>query len=145
MRLWVCSENGRRLVLHVASAGEVLGLSAALSGRSYEVTAEALDRVQAAEIQRRDLLHFLHGHCDVCMQVVHLISEDLHEAYDRIRAVGLPAPATRTLCKAEQAIPAAFSVLRCLPVHYWVPPFAHLNPTTIRLRVKSQPGVFRVV
>lgn len=89
VRLWVCSENGRRLVLHVASAGEVLGLSAALSGRSYEVTAEALDRVQAAEIQRRDLMHFLHGHCDVCMQVVHIISEDLHEAYERIRAVGL--------------------------------------------------------
>ncbi|MFZ0481335.1 MAG: cyclic nucleotide-binding domain-containing protein [Terriglobales bacterium] len=89
VRLWVCSENGRRLVLHVASPGEVLGLSAVLSGRFYEVTAEALDRVQAAEIQRKDLLHFLHEHCDVCMQVVHLISEDLHEAYKRIRSVGL--------------------------------------------------------
>ncbi|MGA9528120.1 MAG: cyclic nucleotide-binding domain-containing protein [Terriglobales bacterium] len=89
VRLWVCSENGHRLVLHVASAGEILGLSAALSGRTYEVTAEAIERVQAAEVQRKDLLHFLQGHCDVCMQVVHLISENLHEAYDRIRAVGL--------------------------------------------------------
>jgi CRP/FNR family transcriptional regulator, cyclic AMP receptor protein len=89
VRLSVCSESGARMTLRSASPGEVLGLSAALSGGSYEVTAEVMEPVQVAQIRRRDLLHFLHEHSEVCMQVVHLLSEDLHVAYDRVRSVGL--------------------------------------------------------
>ena len=73
----------------VASAGEVLGLSAALAGGCYEVTAEALEPVQVAQVRRKELLHFLHAHREVCLQVVNLLSEDLHVAYDRVRTVGL--------------------------------------------------------
>jgi CRP/FNR family cyclic AMP-dependent transcriptional regulator len=89
VRLSVCSESGRRMSLRIATAGEVLGLSAAMAGGHYEVTAEALDEVQLGFIRRKDLLAFLHDHPPVCMQVVNLLSEDLHEAYGRVRAVGL--------------------------------------------------------
>ena len=89
VRLSICSESGHRMTVRVAGPGEMLGLSAALSGGCYELTAEALDGVQAAAIRRKDLLHFLHEHRDVCLQVVNLLSEDLHVAYDRVRAVGL--------------------------------------------------------
>lgn len=89
VRLSICSESGRRMTVRVAGAGEMLGLSAAVSGGRYEVTAEALDGVQVAAVRRKDLLHFLHEHSDVCLQVVNLLSEDLHVAYDRVRAVGL--------------------------------------------------------
>ena len=89
VRLSVCSESGRRMSLRVAGTGEVLGLSAALAGGHYEVTAEALEQVQVGVVRRKDLLAFLHEHPSVCMQVVNLLSEDLHQAYDRVRAVGL--------------------------------------------------------
>lgn len=89
VRLSVCSESGRRMTLRFASPGEVLGLSAALSGGCYEVTVEVTEPVQVAQIRRRDLLPFLRQHGEVCMQVVHLLSEDLHVAYDRVRSVGL--------------------------------------------------------
>jgi len=89
VRLSICSESGRRMTVRVATPGEVLGLSAAVSGGRYEVTAEALEGVQVAAVRRKDLLHFLHEHRDVCMQVVNLLSEDLHAAYDRVRVVGL--------------------------------------------------------
>ncbi len=89
VRLSVCSESGRRMSLRIATSGEVLGLSAAVAGGHYEVTAEAMDEVQLGFVRRKDLLAFLHGHPRVCMQVVNLLSEDLHEAYDRVRAVGL--------------------------------------------------------
>ena len=89
VRLSICSESGNRMTVRVAGPGEVLGLSAALAGGRYEVTAEALDGVQVAAIRRKDLLHFLHEHREVCLQVVNLLSEDLHVAYDRVRAVGL--------------------------------------------------------
>jgi CRP-like cAMP-binding protein len=77
------------MTLRVVSPGEALGLSAVLSGGSYEVTAEALDPVQYASVRRKDLLHFLHEHREVCMHVVNLLSQDLHVAYDRVRSVGL--------------------------------------------------------
>jgi CRP/FNR family cyclic AMP-dependent transcriptional regulator len=89
VRLSVCSESGRRMALRTVSGGEILGLSAVLSGGHYEVTAEVVELVQAAEIRRKELLHFLREHRDVCLQVVNLLSEDLHVAYDRVRAVGL--------------------------------------------------------
>lgn len=89
VRLSVRSESGRRMTLRVVSAGEVLGLSAALAGGDYEVTAEALENLRVAAVRRKDLLHFLRAHPEVCMQVVNLLSEDLHVAYNRVRAVGL--------------------------------------------------------
>lgn len=89
VKLSVCSENGKRLMLRVAGPGEVLGLSATMSGKPYELTAEVLDRAQVAFVKRKDLLKFLRDHQEACMQVVHLLSQDLHVAFDRVRTVGL--------------------------------------------------------
>ena len=89
IRLSVCSENGHRMVLRTVGAGEALGLSAALASTNYEVTAEAMESASIAYIRRKELLHFLRQHCDVCMQVVNQLSENLHVAYDRVRTVGL--------------------------------------------------------
>jgi CRP/FNR family transcriptional regulator, cyclic AMP receptor protein len=89
VKLSVCSENGKRLMLRVAGPGEVLGLSATMSGKPYEITAEILDSAQVAFIKRKDLLRFLKDHREACMQVVHLLSQDLHVAFDRVRTVGL--------------------------------------------------------
>lgn len=89
VRISVCAEDGRRMNLRIASAGEVLGMSAALSGGSYEVTAEAIEPLQVAAVRRKELLHFLRQHREVCLQVVNLLSEDLHVAYNRVRTLGL--------------------------------------------------------
>jgi CRP/FNR family transcriptional regulator, cyclic AMP receptor protein len=88
-RLSVCSESGKHLTLHIAAPGEVLGLSAALSGGPYEVSAELLDNAQVAMVKRKDLLAFLREHREACLHVVDLLSQDLHIAYDRVRSVGL--------------------------------------------------------
>jgi CRP/FNR family cyclic AMP-dependent transcriptional regulator len=89
VRLSVNSESGQRIVLRTAGPGEVLGLSAALAATDYEITAEVMENATVAPIRRKELLHFLRQHCDVCMQVVNQLSEDLHVAYDRVRTVGL--------------------------------------------------------
>jgi CRP/FNR family transcriptional regulator, cyclic AMP receptor protein len=88
-KLSVCSEHGKRLTLRIAGPGEMLGLSAVLTGTPYEVTADLVDNCQVAFVRRKDLLRFLRQHREACMQVVHLLSSDLHIAYDRVRAVGL--------------------------------------------------------
>lgn len=89
MKLSVCSQSGKRLVLRIAGPGDVLGLSASLSSTPYEVTAEALENATVACVKRKDLLRFLRDHREACLQVVHLLSRDLHIAYDRVRSVGL--------------------------------------------------------
>lgn len=81
-------DTGKRLMLRVAGPGEVLGLSATMSGKPYEVTAEMLDDAQVAFIRRKELLRFLREHREACLQVVHLLSHDLHTAYDRVRSIG---------------------------------------------------------
>jgi CRP/FNR family transcriptional regulator, cyclic AMP receptor protein len=88
-KLSVCSESGRRLTLRIAVPGEVLGLSASLSGTAYEVTAELLENAQVASVKRKELLRFLREHREACLHVVTLLSQDLHVAYDRVRSVGL--------------------------------------------------------
>ncbi len=88
-KLTVCSDNGKRLMLRIASPGEILGLSATMSGKPYEVSAEALDGCQVAFVRRKELLNFLREHREACLQVVRMLSQDLHTAYDRVRTVGL--------------------------------------------------------
>jgi len=89
IKLTVCSESGKRLTLKIAGPGDVLGLSASLSSTPYEVTAEALENASVACVKRKDLLRFLRDHREACLHVVHLLSRDLHTAYDRVRSIGL--------------------------------------------------------
>jgi CRP-like cAMP-binding protein len=88
-QLSVCSESGDRLTIRVAPPGEILGLSACLAGSHHEMTAELLDSSRVAMVKRSDLMSFLREHKDACMQVVSLLSQDLHYAYERVREVGL--------------------------------------------------------
>jgi len=88
-RLSICSDSGKRLTLRAAGPGEVLGLGAVLSNTPYEVTAELLDTSQVVFIRRKDLLRFLRENREVCLQVVRMLSQDLHGAYERVRNVGL--------------------------------------------------------
>jgi CRP/FNR family cyclic AMP-dependent transcriptional regulator len=89
IRLSVCSESGKRIVFRTTGPGEVLGLSAAVSGGHYEVTAETIENCRIASVKRKDLLRFLRYHREACVQVVSLLSQDLHTAYDRVRSLGL--------------------------------------------------------
>jgi len=100
-KLSICSESGKRLMLRIAGPGEVLGLSSTMSGRPYEVTAETLEACQVVFVRRKDLLKFLREHREACLQVVHLLSSDLHTAYERVRSIGL----SRTRRTRAQARP----------------------------------------
>jgi CRP/FNR family cyclic AMP-dependent transcriptional regulator len=88
-KLSICSDTGKRLTLRVAGPGEVLGLGATLSNSPYEITAELLDTSQVVFVRRKDLMKFLREHRDVCMEVVRMLSQDLHGAYERVRSIGM--------------------------------------------------------
>ncbi len=88
-KLSICAENGKRLTLRIASPGEVLGLGATLSNTPYEVSAELLDNARVVFVRRKELLKFLREHPAVSMQVVRLLSQDLHGAYERVRSIAM--------------------------------------------------------
>jgi len=88
-KLSISSDNGKRLLIRIAGPGEVLGLSSTLTGSPYEFTAETIEPCQLVFIKRKDILKFLREHRQACMQVVQLLSGDLHVAYERVRSLGL--------------------------------------------------------
>lgn len=74
-------------MFETAGAGSVLGLSEAMSGSPHRLTAEAAGPVRVAYIERMALMKYLAKHCEVCMQIVALLSEDLHGLYRRCRTL----------------------------------------------------------
>jgi len=88
VKLQTCSNDGRAL-MWIAEAGEVIGLSATISGMPYEVTAETLDPCQVNFIKREDFLQFLREHGEACLRVAQHLSNELRAAYEQIRSLGL--------------------------------------------------------
>ena len=56
VKLSVSSKGGKTLILQIARPGDILGLSAAMSGIPYEVSAETLHPSQVVFISREDFL-----------------------------------------------------------------------------------------
>lgn len=62
VKLSVSSSEGKKLILRIARAGEVLGLVSALAGAPHEVTAETLRPCQVAFVPRDAFPRFLSKH-----------------------------------------------------------------------------------
>lgn len=88
-------EAAGAMALHVAGPGAVLGLGETMSGNPYEATVETLEPCQIAFLRREDFLAYLRQNCGVCLQLVQLLSEDLHQLYQQYRTIGGPATRTR--------------------------------------------------
>jgi CRP/FNR family transcriptional regulator len=87
-KLTTTSADGKTLILKIADPGEVLGLSATVSGKAYEVTAEVVD-----------FLAFLRRHGEAALRVAQQLSSNYHTAYEEIRSLGLSSSASEKLAK----------------------------------------------
>lgn len=85
VKLSTASREGKVLILKTVEAGEVLGLSAAVSGASYEMTAETAMPCQLNFVGRKDLLEMLHAHSEVGVHAAQSLSSDFQSAYRDIR------------------------------------------------------------
>ncbi len=79
--------KGEKQLLEVAGPGAILGLSESMAGVKYRVTAIASEETKAVFIPREEFLAFLHEHCDYCLQVVRLLSENMHELYHKFGSI----------------------------------------------------------
>ena len=88
-KLSTSSAEGRTVITKISEPGDVLGLSAAISNRPYEVTAEMIEPGQANFITRDALMHFLREHGIVALRVAEELSRNYYTAYEAIRTLGL--------------------------------------------------------
>jgi CRP/FNR family transcriptional regulator len=98
-KLSICASDGRILILEIAEPGEVLGLSASVSGKAYKVTAETIETCQLHFVRRGDFVRFLKEHTEACFRVAEQLSEKYNIACHGARALGLSHSATEKLAK----------------------------------------------
>jgi CRP/FNR family transcriptional regulator, cyclic AMP receptor protein len=99
VKLSITSPSGRTMIVELAEPGEVLGLSATISGKPYEVTAETIDPCQVNFVKRDDFLRFLKDDVEACFKVAERLSEKYHNACKEVRSLGLSHSAAEKLAK----------------------------------------------
>lgn len=98
-KLTTTSTEGRTLIVKIASPGEILGISAAILGRPYEVSAETLEASQVSFIRRDDFLRFLNAYPEACMHTAQQLSEKYESAQREIRSLGLAHTTSEKLAR----------------------------------------------
>ncbi len=99
VKLSINSSEGKRLILSIAKAGEVLGLSSVLSGMSSEMTAEVLYPARIAIIERDQFIGFMSRHPEVYQVVTQELSLQYKIACEQLRTVALSGSAPEKLAR----------------------------------------------
>jgi CRP/FNR family transcriptional regulator, cyclic AMP receptor protein len=87
-KLSIDSSNGRSL-MRIAEQGEMLGLSATLSGYPYEVSAEMLESGRVNFIRRDHFINFLNNQAEASLRVAQHLSHVHVAVHEQMRALAL--------------------------------------------------------
>lgn len=74
VKLSMTSLEGKTITIKVAQEGEVLGLSATITGQDYDFTAETVTHCQLNFVRRDDFLRFLQQNQDACFHAAQELS-----------------------------------------------------------------------
>jgi CRP/FNR family transcriptional regulator len=99
LKLSTSSSQGKSVIVRVAEPGEVIGLPSTISGKPYDLTAEALEPVQANFIRRDAFMHFLRHHADAGVRVAEILSNIYHNTLSEVRYLGLSASTPQKLAR----------------------------------------------
>jgi CRP/FNR family cyclic AMP-dependent transcriptional regulator len=89
VKLWCESQSGRILNLKLAGSGDVLGLSAILSGTKHETSAEVIHTSFLKAISREQFLGFLRHNAEGSLHAAQRLSEDYKLALHGARRLAL--------------------------------------------------------
>lgn len=94
----ISSADGKKLIIRVATGGEVLGLYAGMTGRPFEATAEMVEGGRVDFISREDLLNLL-GQQAFGMDLVEMFSRQFSDFVDHTRMLALSETALEKLAR----------------------------------------------
>ncbi len=93
------SREGRTLILRIASAGDVLGMGAALRGEEYEVTAEAIEPCQVRALRTKIFKQMLQEHGDASLGAAQALAKDYRAAFDEVCLIALSGSPTARIAR----------------------------------------------
>lgn len=99
VKLSTCSRDGKVIILEIAGAGDVLGLSAAVNSADYETTAEVLELCQVNYVKTSDLLRFMQTHSEASLNAARQLSRNYQTAYRQVCSLGLSDSVVDKLAK----------------------------------------------
>lgn len=99
VKMSTSSADGKSIIVRVAEAGEIVGLPGTISGKSYELTAEALEPLQVNFIPRDAFLHFLRQHGEAAVRVAEMLSQIYHATLAEVRYLGLSVTTAEKLAR----------------------------------------------
>ena len=99
VKLSVNSTGGRRLIIGLATTGEVVGVASLLCGKPQEMTAETVYTSKVAVIGRSDFMNFLLRHPDAYRVVSEELSREFNKACEQLRTVVLSSSAPQKLAR----------------------------------------------
>jgi len=98
-KLSTSSAEGKSIIVRVAEPGEMVGLPGTISGKPYEVTAEALEPLQANFIRREAFLRFLKENGEVAVRVAEILIHIYQATLLEVRYLGLSASTAEKLAR----------------------------------------------
>ncbi|HSS96329.1 MAG TPA: Crp/Fnr family transcriptional regulator [Terriglobales bacterium] len=81
VKLSTTSRDGKVLILRMADAGELLGLSAVISGEAYLVTAETAGPCHVNFIERENFLKLMEKNGEIGLRSAQMLSRDFQSMY----------------------------------------------------------------
>ena len=99
VKLSTTSKEGKVLILKQAEAGEILGLSAAISATDYEMTAETALPCQVNFIRRQDFMNLMQNESELGMRVALWLSREFQSAYRDIHDLVLARSSSGKLAR----------------------------------------------
>ena len=99
VKLSTTSRDGKVLILKMAGAGEMLGLSAVISGVEYELTAETVMPCQVNYVPREPLLELLQRYGEAGLRSAQALSREFQSAYRDIHDLILARSSAGKLAK----------------------------------------------
>ena len=106
VKLSTTSKEGKVLILKQAVAGEVFGLSAAISGTNYEMTAETEVPCQLNFIGRQNFMALLQKESEIGMRVALWLSREFQGAYRDIHDLVLARSSSGKLARLLLSCPS---------------------------------------
>ncbi len=89
VKLSTTSREGKVLILKVAGPGEVLGLSAVISGSPYETTAETVGDCRINFVERESMVRMVEGNAEMSLRSIRALSTEFQSVYRDIHELVL--------------------------------------------------------
>jgi CRP/FNR family transcriptional regulator, cyclic AMP receptor protein len=99
VKMSASAPDGKALILRITEPGEVIGIPGTISGKPYELTAEAMEPIQANFIPRREFLQFLQQNGEAALRIAELLCNIYHAQHQEIRYLGLSNSAPQKLAR----------------------------------------------